>query len=149
MFNPLTPSQVMLAVGAVLKSAASTPGHDDFSRSQLLSAYSVSRHLAAEQEAAAPLRRWFLAELDHLLERAGEPASRYTARVRECQENEEIGEIVSELLGELRSTEASPQVRGLSAELRRVLRELCNREVAALADPGSARTAGRPGGVDR
>lgn len=126
MFNPISTSEVILAIGGVLKAAASQEAEDEYRRGQVLSAYSISRHLAAEETARPGLRAWFADELEQILgERAGggwgaaDPA--------------ELGERLCLALDELRTAE-DPDSRRTAAALRGALRQLCDREVAALAD---------------
>ncbi|MEZ5076815.1 MAG: hypothetical protein R2725_05170 [Solirubrobacterales bacterium] len=127
MFNPLSAPDVTRAVGAVLKAAAEGGPDDEYRRGQLLSAYSMTRHLAAEEEAQPRLRSWFGAELEAIL-----GPSEAAAWVREA-EPAELGERLCELLAELRAA-ADPGSLRTAAALRALLRELCDREVAALAE---------------
>lgn len=56
MFNALRSDELLVGVGRMLRMAAASEGPlEDFQRSQLLSAYSVTRLLAAEQRAQAAL----------------------------------------------------------------------------------------------
>ena len=49
MFNPLTPSEMVTAIGLAARTAARGEGElDEFDRGQLMSAYSATRHLAIE-----------------------------------------------------------------------------------------------------
>src|ERR1700735_2733706 len=51
MFNPLTPSELVAAIGLAARATARGDGElDDFDRGQLMSAYSATRHLAIEIE---------------------------------------------------------------------------------------------------
>jgi hypothetical protein len=129
MFNSLSTAEVVLAVGRVLSDAAREEGvRDDYQRGQLLSAYSIARHLAAETTAAPELFTWFrdavAAELDD--ERA--------AAVRAASDPTRLGELVADSLAELRAT---PGTEALTTRdrVRSVLRELADREVAALVAP--------------
>lgn len=127
MFNAMTNAEVVLSVGRVLREAARVEGApDEYGRSQLLSGYSVARHLAAEEAAAPELHAWFreavAAELD------GEQA----AAVRAASDPARLGDLVAEVLAELRG---APGLKAVRARLRALLRELADREVAALAEP--------------
>jgi hypothetical protein len=107
-FNPMEPHEVILGVGRVLRQAAAADAAPSgYQRSQLLSAASVARHLAAEQRAA----RGLLAELEQGL-------------------GEMLAEADSVALAEARAAiaaaSAAPQVGA-------ALAELTDREVAALA----------------
>ena len=49
MFNPLTPSEMVSAIGLAARATARSESElDDFDRGQLMSAYSATRHLAIE-----------------------------------------------------------------------------------------------------
>jgi hypothetical protein len=143
MFNPLTPSEITLGVGQVLKQAASAEDpQDDYERSQLLSAYSITRHLAAEQAAGDTLLVWFRQRLSEELREASAadraPLADLQARaelIGGCQDGAELGSQVSQLLLALRQSgdAAQPLIRAV----HRLLRELCDREIAALAGPSS------------
>ncbi len=125
MFNPISAPEVILAIGGVLKAAAGQEAEDEYRRGQMLSAYSIARHLAAEETARPELRGWFADELGEILGADGgrgwelDPA--------------ELGERLCELLAELRAAD-DEESRSTAAALRLALRQLCDREVAALAD---------------
>jgi hypothetical protein len=123
-FNPMEPHELMLAVGRVLRAAArpDAAGHE-FQRSQMLSAHSVCRHLAAEQAGAADLLAWVQGELDPEL--AGHPEAR--ARVAAARGGAEIGGALQDVLDGLARDDP------LRARLHRILAELADREVAILA----------------
>lgn len=127
MFNPLSTPEVIAAVGGTLKATAAAPAADDYQRGQLLSAYSICRHLAAEETARAELRRWFVAELRPLAAMRG-------LEVRDAAEPAELGAIAADLLAELRAAAPDPAADALAARLRSLLHELCDREIAALAE---------------
>jgi hypothetical protein len=124
-FNPISTPEVILAIGGVLKAAADEEAGDEYRRGQVLSAYSISRHLAAEETARPELRAWFADELKRILGEghgggwAADPA--------------ELGERLCLLLDDLRGAEDAESRRSAAA-LRAALRQLCDREVAALAD---------------
>jgi hypothetical protein len=142
-FNPLSASEITLGVGQVLKQAASAEDpQDDYQRSQLLSAYSITRHLAAEQAAGDALLVWFRERLSAELREASAanppPLADLEARaelIGACRDSTELGRQVSELLLALRQpgNEAPPLIEAV----HRLLRDLCDREVAALAGPSS------------
>lgn len=141
MFNPLSAADLTLAVGRVLKDAADAPGEDDYRRSQLLSGYSVARHLAAEQRAEPELRSWFGAEAASMLRAAAngglspEPAARCAAAADALGAAESGAEMGAPLAGAMASLRAAndPAAGELLTGLRRLLAEMCDREVAALA----------------
>jgi hypothetical protein len=132
MFNPMAPHELMIAVGRVLRAAAQPDAGDhEFQRSQLLSAYSVTRHLAAEQAASADLVAWLRAALTDAL--TGDEPS-VTARAREAiagaRTGPEFGAAVGDLLDALGPGDADAALR---RRLHRVLAEMADREVDALA----------------
>lgn len=132
MFNPMEPHEVILGVGRVLRRAADADAAPSgYQRSQLLSAASVARHLAAEQRAAPGL----LAQLEQGL---GElPAGADSAALAEARAAiaaapaaPQVGAALVHLLAAL---EAEPDGRTLRPRVLRLLAELTDREVAALA----------------
>lgn len=143
MFNPLTPSDMMLAVGRVLKETAGAGGPaDEWRRGQLLSAYSVSRHLAAEVDAANELRSWFRASAAEIIRDGGLDGSLAGAveaegtRIAASDSNSEIGESMCAVMRELREA-GTPEAEAVAGNLRGLMREMCDREVLALAETGS------------
>ena len=67
MFNQLTPSEVVTAIGATLRGAARGEGQaSDFGRDQLMSAYSATRHLRVELVEYPPVWSAFRNELDRV-----------------------------------------------------------------------------------
>lgn len=144
----MTSPEIVLALGRTLKDAADPDRpQDEYRRGQLLSAYSVARHLAAEQSAEAELRSWFRSRMAGLLEPASEQAASLGdgalearlaetgARIAQAEDRREIGELVCELLAELRAGGAPSH--DVHREIQSLLRELCDREVTALADAPS------------
>jgi hypothetical protein len=126
MFNAMSTAEVVVAMGRVLSDAARTEGtRDDYQRGQLLSAYSVARHLAAETTAAAELLAWFREAV------AVELDDGRAAAVRATSDPDRLGELVADTLAELR-LRPEPDAIVLRDRLRAVLRELTDREVAAL-----------------
>jgi hypothetical protein len=124
----MSDAEVVRAMGVVLKDAAGSGEADEFRRSQTLSAYSVARHLAAEQEARPRLEAEFRADLAALTD--GEDA----ARVQAATGPAELGALACELLAGLRARPEDAEARHQAAELRAALRRLCDAELAALAD---------------
>lgn len=125
MFNPLSAPEVIQAVGGTLRDAAGGSVDDDYRRGQLLSAYSICRHLAAEEEARPAVRGWFDGAIAPVLAARGIEAPRGAGPA-------ELGAFLGDLLAELRAAEDADSRRA-AAELRRVLRGLCDREIEALA----------------
>ena len=73
MWIPLTPAEVVAAMGAPARAAARAPERlAEWERAQLLSVYSASRHLAAELAGVEPHTPAVAAELAAVL-RAGRP----------------------------------------------------------------------------
>ena len=129
MFNALRSDELLVGIGQVLRATADRHGSlEDYERSQLLSAFSVSRLLAAEQIAAPGLLAWARAELGTGLgDATDQPIAVARARIAGAVDGVEVGDALCDLLNEL---PADDQRR---AGLRRTLRELADREVAALA----------------
>jgi hypothetical protein len=129
MFNPMSASELILGLARVLRLAAepaAAAAPDDYRRSQLLSAHSLARHLAAEQAAAPELLAWLRMRLVETL--AGDPAcAGARAAIAAAGGAEEIGAALTALLGD---EQLEP---GLRRELHALLAELADREVAALA----------------
>jgi hypothetical protein len=134
MFNPMRPDQLIVGIGRVLREAADADGTlDDYRRSQLLSAYSISRNLAAEQAATAGLLAQTKADLVAPL--AGDglaavPPAR--AAVAAAADGAQLGEALADLLAALRADPA-PEAARLRAQVQGVLHAMVDREVAALA----------------
>lgn len=141
MFNPLTPAEVVTAIGVTARDAArSEAPAGEFERAQLLSAYSATRHLAAELvRYPAVFERFRLAVAERLrsAEVGEEALADVVARTAATVEGETsvtaVGEAVSELLVELRARPSDPAAR-LRADLQGLLRSLADREVELLAD---------------
>ncbi|MCW3010032.1 MAG: hypothetical protein JWO90_436 [Solirubrobacterales bacterium] len=131
MFNALRSEQLLVGVGRMLRAAADADGRlEDYERSQVLSAYSVTRLLAAEQAAARELLEWTRAALDRAL--AGdERAEAQTARDQfvAAVDGTELGDALVELLAAL------PREDPTRTRVHGVLREMIDRELSALAAP--------------
>ena len=143
MFNSLRTDQLIAGIGATARAAAGATGApDEYARGQLLSAYSVSRLLAAEVRAEAALFAWLREELLAALAEAGEDpaAAAAAARIEAAGDALAIGEALVDLLAELRGRDPEPALR---PRLQAILREMAERELVALA--------ARPerGGADR
>lgn len=130
MFNALRSDELLIGVGRVLRLVASAPGAlEEYERGQALSAYSVTRLLAAEQRAVVSL----LADTKQaLLAAIGDddrPAARAARdRLRAVTDGTEVGDAVAALLAELHSAE--PMRRRIHVALAHMI----DAEVAALAD---------------
>jgi hypothetical protein len=129
-FNALRSDELLLGIGRVLRLVAAAPGAlEEYERSQTLSAYSVTRLLAAEQRAAAGL----LADTKGaLLQAIGDDeraAVRAVAdRVAAATEGTQVGDEIVALFGLLGEDE--PMRRRVHSVLARMI----DAEVAALAD---------------
>ena len=119
--------EVIRAVGEVLKGAAEQGADDGYRRAQVLSAYSITRHLAAEESGRAPLAAWFRGELETIL---GD--RELGASLAAETDPAALGERLSRLLAELRAG-GDEDSRRTAAALRAALRQLCDREVETLA----------------
>jgi hypothetical protein len=125
-FNSLRTDQLIAGIGATARTAAGATGPpDDYARGQLLSAYSVSRLLAAEVSGEAALLAWLRGEL---LDALGDnPAA---AKIEAAPDAVAIGGVLVDLLAELRESGEDPELR---TRIHAILREMAGRELAALA----------------
>lgn len=143
MFNPLTPSEMVTAIGRAAREAArGDEPLGDFDRGQLMSAYSATRHLAIELESfGAELRlqsEAIAAAADQTAHRLGGGPDagalrRLGERVRGAENAPAAGAAVADLLALCRERDG-PLWVALRGEVRRSLRTLCDREVALLAE---------------
>jgi hypothetical protein len=125
MLNPMSTAEVVRAVGAVLEASAAGGSDDEYRRGQTLSAFSVCRHLAAEEAGRRELAEWLEAASAQVLARRGEePLS--------AARPEEAGARLAALMKELRAAEDDASREALR-DLRAVMHELCDREIAILA----------------
>jgi hypothetical protein len=129
MFNALTSTDLLVGVGRVLRMvAAAEGGLEDFQRSQVLSAFSVTRLLASEQEAAADLLASTRDDLWTALDGDQRPqVARARERLEAASDGLEIGEAIGELLAAL------PREDAVRPGVHAALREMADREVAGLA----------------
>jgi hypothetical protein len=139
MFNPLTPSEMVAALGLAARTTARGDGElDEFDRGQLMSVYSASRHLAIEISTFGGELATRRAEIADAVDEACAGDSGVDAgalrglasRLRASDDPRAAGETIAELLDRCRD-------RGLVAlrdEIRAQLRALCDAEVALLAD---------------
>lgn len=129
LFNALRSEELLVGIGRVLRIVADAPGAlEEYERSQTLSAYSVTRLLAAEQAAAPGLLGWTQAELAAALDGDQRPQAQ-TAReaIAGATTGPELGDAVGDLLAALEPGDAT------GTRVHRVLAEMIDREVAALA----------------
>ena len=133
MFNALRSDELLVGIGQVLRATADIKSPlEEYERSQLLSAFSVSRLLAAEQIAAQELLAWARTELGAVLAGSPDaPGARALEGIESAPDGVAVGEVLCDLLVDL--AEDDPRRAGV----RRILRELADREVTALANlPG-------------
>jgi hypothetical protein len=140
MFSPLTPAEVVTAVGRAARDAArSDEPASEFSRGQLMSAFSVSRHLGVEIATFGPELRSFADGVADAL-RAGSGAlacgdalQAAAGELAQAADAHRIGNLVAGALDDLRG-DASPAATELRARLHAALRALADREVELLAE---------------
>ncbi len=137
MFSPLTPAEVVAAIGATAREAArATDPSGEFARGQLLSAASASRHLTVELAGYGPLLEAFVAEVVLPLEDVAALTAWERAdlvdRLGEARDARVAGEVVCDLLDALRA-DASPAATVFAGEVHAALRRLADAEVALLA----------------
>lgn len=132
MFNPLRTDELIAGMGTTMRAAAAAGGPaDDYARGQLLSAFSISRLLAAEVRAEAGLLAWLRAELEEALAAGTDPAAAAAReRIAAAPDAIAVGEALVDLLAELRGDGREPELR---ARIHAVLREMASRELVALA----------------
>ncbi|HEY2052891.1 MAG TPA: hypothetical protein VGH14_03040 [Solirubrobacterales bacterium] len=121
----MSTAEVVRAVGGALEGVAEGGAEDAYRRSQVLSALSVCRLLSAEEDARAELNAWLEEATAPILAALGEKALVVAPA-------DAAGERLSALMDDLRAADDEESRRALR-ELRRVLHELCDREIAALA----------------
>jgi hypothetical protein len=128
-FNALRSDELLVGVGRVLRLVAAAPGAlTEYERSQTLSAYSVTRLLAAEQAAAAELLATTKRDLLEASCEDERAAVRHAAeRIAAATNGIAVGDAVDELLGVLAPDE--PLLRRVHAALATMI----DSEVAALA----------------
>jgi hypothetical protein len=121
----MSTAEVVRAVGGVLEAAAAGGADDAYRRSQMLSALSVCKLLAAEEAGRAELGEWLEEATGPILAARGEEAV-------DAERGDAVAARLSTLMAELRAID-DDESRVALADLRRVLHELCDREIAALA----------------
>jgi hypothetical protein len=121
----MSTAEVVRAVGGVLEAAASGGVDDAYWRSQMLSALSVCKLLAAEEASRAELGEWLEEATGPILAARGEEAI-------DAERGDAVAGRFSTLMAELRAA-GDEDSRAALGELRGVLHELCDREIAALA----------------
>jgi hypothetical protein len=129
-FNALRPDELLVGVGQVLRLVAATDGPlEEYERSQALSAYSVTRLLAAEERAVVGLLSETKRALADAVTGDERPAVReLSGRVNEVANGSQLGDAVCALLALLGPDEP------LRARTHGILATMIDAEVAALAD---------------
>jgi hypothetical protein len=126
----MEPPELIQGLGQVLRAAARESG-DDYRRSQLLSAYSLSRHLAAEQVAAPGMFTWLREGLDRdLAETTAPAAASARAALAGPAAEADVGTVLARLFAELGD---GADEEALRRRLHSLLADLTDREVAVLA----------------
>jgi hypothetical protein len=141
MFNQLTPSEIVGAIGVTARDAArSDDPAGEFERDQLLSAYSATRHLAVELSSYGPAWERFTQAMAQRVRSAAhdDPATQaqLTATAEQIEHDSgtaSVGAAVSDLLLALRGDDSGPAT-ALRADVHVLLRELADSEVDLLAD---------------
>jgi hypothetical protein len=140
MFNPIESHEVVIAVGLAARRAASSRDTvNEFERGQLLSAYSLTRHLAVELEHYPAALDAFTSSLASELREPGRDwgtgnmLSDAADAIEACRDAACLGAVVAELLAELREREDGG-ARHVQELLHRRLGELAQTEVELLAD---------------
>jgi hypothetical protein len=128
MFNALRSDELLVGIGRVLRLVADAPeALEEYARSQTLSAYSVTRLLAAEQAAAAELLAQTKTALGEVLSGDGRPEVTGAAqRIAAATDGIAVGDALSGLLAGL------PRPDPLRPGLQRALAAMIDAEVAAL-----------------
>ena len=140
MFNPLTPAEVVAAIGSTARGIArSDETLSAYARGQLLSAYSCSRHVSVEIERYGAEIGEFAKNVSRRTREAAPELSRGDDVALICAELERTtdaraaGDLISALMEHLRS-DAAPAATELRARIQSGLRALAVREVELLAE---------------
>jgi hypothetical protein len=141
MFNQLTPADIVGAIGVTARDAARSQDRtSDFQRDQLLSAYSATRHLAAELASYGPEFDRFTAQAAERIRGAAaqdaEGAQKLSAVAQTLEADPDVatvGAALCDLLARLRDAD-SPVASALRTDLQAQIRQLADREVDLLAE---------------
>lgn len=130
MFNAMDTGDLLVALADVLRDAGRIDRPlSGFERSQLLSASSIARNLAAEERGTAATLQ---AANDAVAAAVAAAAEIHPAPFLQARDGRELGEQLGALLEGLRRDERTEAQR-LRTRLQGVLRRLADDEVAALA----------------
>lgn len=138
MFNPLTPAEVVAAVGSTARGIArGEETLSEYARGQLLSAYSCTRHIGVEIDRFDAEIRLFATDVCGWT-RGAAPAIRLDvgpicAALQRTSDARAAGDLVSELLEGLRSDDSAVATE-LRCRIRSRLRRIAEREVELLAE---------------
>lgn len=140
MWNPLTPAQVVAAMGVTARDAArSEQTLDDWERGQLLSVYSATRHLAAEIGEVEPLVGAVTADLAAALRTCPEehtssaPLTALATKLDDTLDPRAAADLACQALDILRN-DPSAASAGVRGAVRKALRRAVELEVQILAD---------------
>ena len=139
MFNQLTPTEVVTAIGTTLRGAARRDGPTSaYERDQLMSAYSATRHLAVALASYDPELRDFTEAASTRVRRSELARTRkefpaIADRLDGARQPGALGATLCELFEILRR-DPSPEAETMRSELHVQLRRLADREVDLLAD---------------
>lgn len=139
MFSPMTTSEMVTAIGQAARAAARGDGPaTEFSRGQLLSAFSASRHLTVELATYPAELRPFAADVARALRQADDVETpdelgALAAELDRASDAARIGDLVSAALDLLRKAQ-NPIARAIRTHIHSTLRALSDREVELLAD---------------
>jgi hypothetical protein len=135
----MSPSEIVSALGRTAREAArSEVAASEFSRAQLMSAYSASRHLAVELGAFAAEIEWFARAAARELRGArdgvgGVNVSGLASELELTTDAQRAGDLVSQVLDALRH-DPSSESANLRVRLHTLLRQLSEREVELLSE---------------
>jgi hypothetical protein len=138
-FNQLTPAETVTAIGATIRMAARRDEPASaFDRDQLMSAYSATRHLAAELAGYELPLVQFTAAVAASIRACPDPNLRgdllsRADRVAASRDVAMLGHEIGEMLAAL-GCSSSDAATALQRELHGHLRSLAGREVDLLAD---------------
>lgn len=124
MFNQLTATETVAAMGCTARDAARKGELGEFGRGQLMSAYSASRHLSVELSSFEPELHAYTVAVAAVAPAAG---------LDGCSDAGRAGDLTCALLDTLRGHD-SPAAVELRGAIHTALRELVDREVALLAE---------------
>lgn len=140
MWNPLSPSEVIAAMGSPVRDAArGEEPLDDWQSGQLLSVYSATRHLAAEVGAVEPHLGELTGELAAALRSAAEPPelvaslSQLAEQLRDVGDSRQAAEIACRALDLVRA-EGSATAETVREQIHVALAHAVELEVRLLAD---------------